>query len=260
MAGSDLPAVLANIQRAGPGLGGIQPSQSDYFLTTRSSGHGDFRMLSLAPCNVQEMFDFTYLAFDLADKYRITCMVLADGLLGQMMEPADISPKEVMPMPPKDWALTGTQMKRRHNIINSLYLEPEELNGINAERYKKYKAIEENEARCETYLTDDAEIAVAAYGASARIARLVVDELRREGIKAGLIRPITLWPFPKEAFFSLAKTVKVFLVVEMSMGQMIEDVELAIRCSKPVSFYGRVGGVVPQPGEIIKKAKEALNV
>jgi len=215
-------------------------------------------MIVLAPCNVQEMYDMTYEAFDLSDKYRVTCMVLSDGLLGQMMEPAVVSTDIKDDLPLKEWAVTGTGMKRKRNVVNSLYLEPEELDRMNNERFEKYKSIEETEARSETYKTEDAEIVIAAYGAAARIAKLAVDEMREAEIKAGLIRPVTLWPFPKKDFYALADTAKTFLTVEMSMGQMIEDVELAIRCRRPVRFYGRTGGAVPLPGEIIAKAKEAL--
>jgi 2-oxoglutarate ferredoxin oxidoreductase subunit alpha len=258
LAGCDLPAVLANVQRGGPGLGGIQPSQADYFHATRSAGHGDFKMMVLAPAGVQEMLDFTYEAFDLADQYRMTVMVLADGILGQMMEPVDISPKAPKALPEKTWAATGTGMKRKQNIINSLHLQPEDLEKLNFERHARYKKIEEAEPRHEVYRTDDAEIVIAAYGAAARIARNAVDELRGGGIKAGLIRPVTLWPFPKKAFFELAQKAKAFVAAEMSMGQMIEDVELAIRCSRPVALCSRTGGMVPQPKEIVEKVRETL--
>ncbi len=236
LAGCDLPAVVANVQRGGPGLGGIQPSQSDYFHATRSAGHGDFRMIVLAPYKIQELLDATYNAFDLADKYRMTVMVLTDGILGQMMEPVDISPKESANLPAKDWAVTGTRGARKQNVVNSLFLQPEALERENIKRHERYKLIQATEARHEEYLTEDADIVVAAYGASARIARNAVDDLRREGIRAGLIRPVTVWPFPKAAFYELSKRVKGFVAAEMSMGQMIEDVELAIRCSRPVAL------------------------
>jgi 2-oxoglutarate ferredoxin oxidoreductase subunit alpha len=258
LAGCDLPAVLANVQRGGPGLGGIQPSQSDYFHATRSAGHGDFHMLVLAPNGVQEMLDFTYAAFELADTYRITVMILSDGILGQMMEPVDITPKTPKALPPKDWAVTGTGSKRGQRVINSLHLQPEALEEWNFARYERYKIIEEKEARHESYLTEDADIVIAAYGAAARVAKNAVDAMRREGIKVGLIRPVTLWPFPKQAFLSLAERVKAFVTVEMSMGQMIEDVELATRCLRPVALVKHAGGVVPKPGEIAAKVKEML--
>ena len=258
LAGCDLPAVLVNIQRAGPGLGGIQPAQSDYFQATRSAGHGDFRMISISPSSVQEMFDFTCLAFDLADKYRVTVMLLSDGILGQMMEPITIQSREAANLPEKDWALTGTKLSRPHNIVNSLYLQPQELENLNILRVKRYVEIEENEARCETYRTEDAEVIVVAYGATARIARSAIDEARKQGLKAGLLRPVTLWPFPKKPLAALAKqAVKAFVVVEMSMGQMVEDVELAIRCAKPVLFLGHSGGMVHMPEEIAQKIQQA---
>jgi 2-oxoglutarate ferredoxin oxidoreductase subunit alpha len=259
LAGCDLPAVLANIQRGGPGLGSIQPSQADYFLSTRSSGHGDFHMLVLAPNSVQEMHDHTFEAFDLADKYRMTVMVLADGVLGQMMEPVLVTQEPYEKLPEKSWATDGKKGKRDKNIVNSLYLYPDELERSNNERFERYKKIIEAEQRHETYLTDDAEIIIAAYGGSARIAKNAVDDLRRSGIKAGLIRPITLWPFPKKAFKKLADKARAFVVAEMSMGQFIEDVELAIRCSRPVALCSRVGGVVMQPSDIVKKANEIFS-
>ena len=259
LAGCDLPAVLVNIQRAGPGLGGIQPAQSDYFQATRSAGHGDFRMISLSPSSVQEMFDYTYLAFDLADKYRVTVMLLSDGLLGQMMEPITIQSREAANLPEKDWALTGTNLSRKHNIINSLYLQPQDLENLNVLRNGRYAEIEENEARWDAYRTEDAEVIVVAYGATARIARSAIDEARKQGLKAGLLRPITLWPFPKKPLAALAKQggVKSFVVVEMSMGQMIEDVELAIRCAKPVLLARHSGGMVHTPEEITQKIQQA---
>ena len=257
LAGCDLPAVLVNIQRGGPGLGGIQPSQADYFLATRSAGHGDFHMLVLAPNSVQEMFDLTQEAFDLADKYRMTVMLLGDGILGQMMEPIDISPRKGAELPEKDWALTGTKEKRGPNIVNSLYLQAQDLEALNFKRFEKYKTVAENETRFETYMTDDADIVVVAYGAVARIAQNAIDAVRAEGIKAGLMRPVTLWPFPKQPLAELAEKTKAFVVAEMSMGQMIEDVELAIRCSRPVHLCAHTGGIVPTPDEIAEKIRLA---
>jgi 2-oxoglutarate ferredoxin oxidoreductase subunit alpha len=253
MAGCDLPAVIANIQRGGPGLGSIQPSQADYFLATRSAGHGDFRMLTLAPSTVQEMFDYTYLAFDLADKYRITVMILTDGVLGQMMEPVILP--DTKPNPPdKPWAVTGTGMKRKKNIINSLFLQPEELEKSNHERFGRYAVIEKNEVRHESYKTEDADIIIAAYGAVARVAKNTVDDMRRDGYKIGLIRPITCWPFPAKAFEESGA--KAFVAAEMSMGQMKVDVELAVKCARPVGLCSRVGGVIPTPEDIRAAVKE----
>jgi 2-oxoglutarate ferredoxin oxidoreductase subunit alpha len=257
LAGCDLPAVVANIQRGGPGLGSIQPSQADYFMATRAPGHGDFRMLVLAPNSVQEMYDLTYEAFDLSDKYRMTVMVLTDGILGQMMEPVQMHERPPSP-PAKPWAVSTTGMKRPRNIVNSLYLFPEELEKANQERFQVYKKIEETEARCESYLTEDAEFIVTAYGAVARVAKNAVDEMRAEGLKVGLLRPVTLWPFPAEAFKKAAETAKAFVSAEMSMGQMLVDVELAIRCTRPVSLCSRGGGVVPTPNDIKSKVKEVM--
>ncbi|MCL1796417.1 MAG: 3-methyl-2-oxobutanoate dehydrogenase subunit VorB [Clostridia bacterium] len=256
LAGCDLPAVVVNIQRGGPGLGGIQPSQSDYFHATKSAGHGDFRMITIAPNSVQEMFGLTILAFDLADKYRMTAMVLGDGILGQMMEPVTIEHSEVTDLPEKAWALTGTGLLRERNVVNSLYLNPQDLEDINFRRDKKYTAIEETETRFETYQTQDAEVVVVAYGAAARIARSAVDEARKVGIRAGLLRPITLWPFPKKPLYALTGQVKSFVVAELSMGQMIEDVELATRCTKPVLLSRHSGGIITTPDEILHKIRE----
>ncbi|AHF10209.1 MULTISPECIES: 3-methyl-2-oxobutanoate dehydrogenase subunit VorB [Dehalobacter] len=256
MAGSDLPAVLVNIQRGGPGLGGIRPSQSDYFQATRSSGHGDFHMIVLAPNNVQEMFDLTVEAFELADQYRMTAMILGDGMLGQVMEPVDISRGEAASNVTKDWALTGTKGQRKRNVINSLYLEAEELEMLNLKRFEKYADVEKI-ARTDNYLTEDAEVIIVAYGICARIARNAINEARKKGIKAGLIRPVTLWPFPKNQLKTAAEKAKAFVVVEMSMGQMIQDVELSIRCSRPVHLCSRTGGMVPTPEAVLEAIENA---
>ncbi|AFV01950.1 MULTISPECIES: 3-methyl-2-oxobutanoate dehydrogenase subunit VorB [unclassified Dehalobacter] len=256
MAGSDLPAVLVNIQRGGPGLGGIRPSQSDYFQATRSSGHGDFHMIVLAPNNVQEMFDLTVEAFELADQYRMTAMILGDGMLGQVMEPVDISRGEAASNVTKDWALTGTKGQRKRNVINSLYLEAEELEMLNLKRFEKYAEVEKI-ARTDNCLTEDAEVIIVAYGICARIARNAINEARKKGIKAGLIRPVTLWPFPKNQLKAAAEKAKAFVVVEMSMGQMIQDVELSIRCSRPVHLCSRTGGMVPTPEAVLEAIENA---
>ncbi len=259
LAGCDLPAVVVNIQRGGPGLGGIQPSQADYYHATKSAGHGDFRMLVLAPNSVQEMMDCAFNAFDLADKYRITVMILSDGTLGQVMEPVNTAAKIPSPPVDKPWALTGTGEMRPPNIVNSLYIAPEELEDTVFKRFERYKVIEENETRYEEYLVNDAEIVVVAYGATSRIAKNAIDSARREGIKAGLLRPITLWPFPKKPLYDLAQNAKAFVVAELSMGQMAEDVELAIRCQKPVFLCRRTGGVVVTPEEVLQKIREAAS-
>ncbi len=258
LAGADLPAFIVNIQRGGPGLGGIQPSQSDYFQATRAGGHGDFRMLVLAPASVQEMADLTVKGFDLADKYRMTAMVLADGTMGQMMEPVSLD-YDVKPAPEKPWATTGTKLEREHNIVNSLFLAPEELEKFNFDRYERYKYIEENEAMYEEYMMDDAEIVLVAYGIAARVTKNAVNEARKLGIKAGLIRPITLWPFPKAPFMKAVDNAKAFISVELSMGQMIEDVRLATECKRPVTLCNRAGGMIPSPEQVLGAIKEAAN-
>ena len=256
LAGSDLPALVINVQRGGPGLGGIQPSQSDYFQATKGGAHGDFHMIVLAPASVQEMADLTVKGFELADKYRMTSMILADGTMGQMMEPVSLE-YDIKPAPEKPWATTGTKMQREHNIINSLSLVPEELEKFNIERYKRYDEVEKNEVMYEEYMMDDAEICIAAFGIAARVSKNAITEARRHGIKAGMIRPITLWPFPKAPFKKAAKSVKQFISVELSMGQMIEDVRLATECRVPVTLCNRVGGMIPSPEMVLEAIKEA---
>ncbi len=251
MAGSDLPALVVNVQRGGPGLGGIQPSQSDYFQATRAGGHGDFKMIVLAPASVQEMAELTVKGFELADTYRMTAMILADGTMGQMMEPVSLD-FDVKPAPAKPWATTGTKMQREHNIVNSLSLIPEELEKFNIERFERYKKIEETEAMYEEYMMDDAEICVTAFGIAARVSKNAVNEARKMGIKVGLIRPITLWPFPKAPYEKAADKVKEFISVELSMGQMIEDVRLATSCKVPVTLCNRVGGMIPSPEQVLE--------
>ena len=250
IAGADLPAVIVNVQRGGPGLGGIQPSQSDYFQATKGGGHGDYHLIVLAPSSVQEMADLTVKAFDLSDKYLVPAMLLADGTMGQMMEPVDLSGITANKIE-KPWAVTGTEGKRKHNIINSLYLNPEKLEQKNYERYAVYKTIEENECMWESYLMDDAEYCVVAFGIAARVAKNAIVAARKKGIKVGLIRPITLWPFPKAPLAAAAEQVKGFLSVELSMGQMIEDVKLATECKKPVSLCNRTGGMIPTPEQVL---------
>ncbi len=257
LAGADLPALVVNVQRGGPGLGGIQPSQSDYFQATRGGGHGDYHMIVLAPASVQEMAQLTVKGFALADKYRMTSMILADGTIGQMMEPVSLETSEIEPAPEKPWATTGTDMKRPHNIVNSLSLVPEELEQLNFERYERYRAVEENEALYESYRMEDAEIGIAAFGIAARVAKNAIEEARKEGIKAGLIRPITLWPFPKKAFAEAAGKVKAFVSVELSMGQMIEDVRLSTQCRVPVTLCNRAGGMIPSPEQVLEAIREA---
>lgn len=256
LAGSDLPAVVVNAQRGGPGLGGIQPSQSDYFQATRGGGHGDYHMLVLAPASVQEMAELTVKAFDLADKYRMTCMILADGTTGQMMEPVSFNFMAAEPVD-KPWATTGTGMEREHNIINSLYLVPDILEQKNIERYKKYELIKETEAQAEEYMVDDADIVIVAFGIAARVSKNAVIEARKNGIKAGLIRPITLWPYPEKAVAKAAEHAKQFISVELSMGQMIEDVKLAVNGKAPVSLCFRAGGMIPMPEQVYEAIADA---
>ena len=250
LAGADLPALVVNVQRGSPGLGGIQPSQSDYFQSTRGGGHGDYHMIVLAPSSVQEMAALTVKGFELADKYRMTAMVLADGTMGQMMEPVSLD-FEVTPPPEKPWATTGTEMKRKHNIVNSLSLVPEELEKLNIARFERYELVKQNETMYEEYMMDDAEIAIAAFGIAARVSKNAVNEARKMGIKAGLIRPITLWPFPDAPFKKAATHVKEIISVELNMGQMIEDVRLASECKVKVSLCNRVGGMIPSPEQVL---------
>lgn len=255
IAGSDLPCVIINVQRGGPGLGGIQPSQADYWQATKALGHGDFQLLVFAPNSVQEMVDAVIKAFDLADEYRMPAMILADGLLGQMMEPVTFPEITSKPVE-KPWATNGHGNKREHNIINSLYLQPDVLEKSVTDRFKRYDEIKEKHAEAELYKTEDADIVVTAYGATSRVAKSAVNMAREQGIKAGLIRPVTLWPFPVKQYNEAAKNAERLLCVEMSMGQMIDDVKLAINCSKPVEFYGRTGGVIPKPSEILDEIKK----
>ena len=255
IAGSDVPCVIVNVQRGGPGLGGIQPSQSDYFQATRSTGHGDFHLIVFAPSTIQETVDLVAKAFDIGDKYRMPVMILSDGMLGQMMEPV-VLPEETNTAQEKPWAACGHQDKRKHNVINSLYIDPNELERLVRERFEKYKQIQATEQMAEEYLTDDADVVIVAYGASSRVSRSAVDMARKQGIKAGLIRPITLWPYPVDTIKKAAKTAKRFLSVEMSMGQMVDDVRLAVEGKVPVDFYGRTGGIIPTPKEVYDKIVE----
>lgn len=255
IAGADLPALIVNVQRGGPGLGGIQPSQSDYFQATKGGGHGDYHLIVLAPASVQEMADLTAHAFDLADKYRMPAMILADGTMGQMMEPVEL-PEESSSKVEKPWAVNGTKCEREHNIVNSLYLVPEELEKKNFERFEKYAVVEENEVMYESYMMDDAEYCIVAFGIAARVSKNAITAARKKGIKVGMIRPITLWPFPKKAISEAADKVKAFISVELSMGQMIEDIRLAEECRRPVELCSRTGGMIPDPEQILRKLDE----
>ncbi len=256
LAGSDLPAFVVNVQRAGPGLGGIQPAQADYFQATRGGGHGDFRNIVLAPASVQEMASLTIRGFDLADRYNMTAMILADGTIGQMMEQVTLESAEPTNYE-KPWALTGTQNTREKHVITSLYLAPEELEQKNLTRFARYAHVQREETMVETYYMEDAEICLVAYGIAARVSKNAVAAARANGIRAGLIRPITLWPYPNEALLNAAEHVKAFLSVELSMGQMIQDIELAIRCRRPVSLVSRVGGMIPAPEQVLKAIERA---
>jgi len=255
LAGAELPAVVVNVMRGGPGLGNISPSQADYFQATRGGGHGDYRTIAFGPSSVQELVDCMPLAFDLADQYRMTVVVLADGILGQMMEPIVLEKKPGRNLPRKDWALTGAK-DRSQNIIRSLWLQDGVLEQLNYKLQAKYKQVEKNEVLCEQQNIDDADIVVIAYGIAARIVRGAVQKAKEDGIKVGWIRPITLWPFPTEQISKAADEFRIFLVVEMSCGQMLEDVKLAIAGKSPVVFYGRPGGGVPTIDEILDKIRQ----
>jgi 2-oxoglutarate ferredoxin oxidoreductase subunit alpha len=250
LAGAELPSVIVNVMRGGPGFGNIAPAQGDYFQATRGGGHGDYKTIVLAPSGVQEMADFMPLAFDLADQYRLPVLILADGILGQMMEPLVLEAKPHRELPAKDWALTGAR-DRKQNIVRSLWLAEGALERHNQKLQAKYQQIRENEVLCEEYRLDGADIVVVAYGIAARIARSAVDRAREQGIRAGLIRPITLWPFPSQQVARAAQKARVLLTVEMSSGQMLEDVKLAVEGRTPVLFYGRMGGGVPTVDEIL---------
>ena len=259
IAAAELPCLIVNIVRGGPGLGGIQPAQSDYYQATRGGGHGDYRLIVLAPDSIQEMCDLIMEGFDIADQYRNPVMILGDGMIGQMMEPVEFREPKKRELQPKDWATTGTKdSDGRRRIINSLYIQAEDLEKLNIKLKKKYDEIVENEVRVETFNTEDADIILTAYGTTARIVKNAIVALEKEGIKAGMIRPITLWPFPYEAYERAADTAKAFLTVEMSMGQMVEDVRLGVNGKKPVYFYGRTGGMIPDPAAIVEEAKKIL--
>ncbi|OFX83249.1 MAG: 3-methyl-2-oxobutanoate dehydrogenase subunit VorB [Bacteroidetes bacterium GWF2_33_16] len=256
IAGAELPCLIVNVVRGGPGLGTIQPAQSDYFQSVKGGGHGDYRLIVLAPASVQEMYDFVGLAFELAFKYRNPALILSDGAIGQMMEKVEISDQiprwtneEIKKMSP--WATTGKTPDRPHNIITSLDLDPHKQEDFNHKLQAKYREIEKNEVRFEEIQTEDAEYLFVAYGTSSRICQKSIQMARAKGIKVGLLRPITLFPFPSARLLELSKQVKGILTVEMSAGQMIEDVKLAVRCSIPVEHYGRMGGIIPSPAEVL---------
>ncbi|MEI0605330.1 3-methyl-2-oxobutanoate dehydrogenase subunit VorB [Brachyspira pulli] len=253
LAGAEVPAVILNVMRGGPGLGSIQPAQSDYNMMTRGGGDGDYNCPILAPANLQEAADMIMEAFDLADHYRTPVYVAADGFIGQMMEPVEIIYKPKYELKEKTWATNGTRGKREKNIVNSLYLEPELLYKHNIHLQEKYAEIKEKEARAEKYKADDAELLFVSYGTMSRAVRGVVDKLREEGKKVGMIRPQTLWPFPVKAFDN--PNCKMYVSIEMSMGQMVDDIKLACECKVPVKFYGKAGGLVPTSHEIIDNVR-----
>jgi 2-oxoglutarate ferredoxin oxidoreductase subunit alpha len=255
LAAAELPSVIVNVMRGGPGLGNIAPSQGDYFQAVKGGGHGDYHCIVFGPSGVQELVDIMPLAFDLADLYRIPVMILADGILGQMMEPVAIPKKPRPKLPVKDWALTGSE-GRKQNIVRSLWLADGAVEQHNYDLQAKYRQVEKNEVRCEQYEIDDADIIVVAYGICARIVRGAVDKARQQGIKVGLTRPITLWPFPSEQISKAAEEPRIFLVVEMSCGQMVEDVRLAIAGKAPVVFWGRPGGGVPTVEQVFEKIRQ----
>ncbi len=256
LAGAELPCLIVNVQRGGPGLGTIQPSQADYFQAVKGGGHGDYKLIVLAPNSVQEMNDFVDLGFELAFKYRMPAMILSDGVIGQMMEKVTLSPikprrteKEII-AECGDWATTGKTPDRSQNVITSLALQAEVQEATNFRLQKRYRELEANEVRFETYQAEDAEYMLIAFGSCSRICSKTVDLAREKGIKLGLLRPITLFPFPTKEIQKFAKQVKGFMTVEMNAGQMVEDVRLAVNGEKPVEFYGRFGGIIPTPEEI----------
>ncbi len=258
IAGAQLPCVIVNIMRGGPGLGSIQPSQTDYFQSTRGGGNGDYRMVVYAPSDVQELVDLMIEGFDVADQYRNPVMVVGDGMIGQMMEPVEFKEPTKREKPEKDWATVGTGGTRKPNIVNSLYIAPEQLEDHNIKLQAKYREMAKNEVRVESYNIEDADVVIAAYGTTARIAKTAIAKMEKEGLKVGLIRPITLWPFPFDEFKKINPGCKGILTVEMNAGQMIDDVKIAVEGKFPVSFYGRQGGMVPTPEAIFENVKKIL--
>lgn len=260
LAGAELPCLVVNVSRGGPGLGTIQPSQADYFQSCKGGGHGDYRLIVLAPSSVQEMADFVDLAFELAFKYRNPAMILSDGVIGQMMEKIELPPfkprrteEEILKECP--WAANGRPKSRKPNVITSLELDPSVMEEINIRLQKKYAEIQEKEVRYEEFMLEDADYAIVAFGSAARIAKKAIEMARAEGIKVGLLRPITLWPFPYKEIAALGKKVKGILSLEINAGQMIEDIKLAVECKIPVQHYGRLGGIIPAPDEVVDAIK-----
>ncbi len=255
LAGSELPGLIVNISRSGPGLGGISPSQGDYFQATRGGGHGDYRMIVLGPSTVQEMYDLTCLAFDLADKYRNPAMILGDALIGQIKEPLIRRGPGKLPLPAKDWALTGAE-GRSPRRLKSLYLQEGELTERNWKLYQKYEQMKREEVRFETFSVEKARLVIAAFGSVSRVAKTSVQLAREEGMEVGLFRPMTLFPFPERALFSLSEKVKRFLTVELNTGQMVEDVRLSVNRDAQVHFYGKPPGALPTPEEILEEVRK----
>ena len=257
IAGAELPCVIVNIVRGGPGLGGIQPAQSDYYQATRGGGNGDYRHLVYAPSTLQETVNLVMEAFDVADQYRMPVMIVGDGMIGQMMEPIEFKNHKNRELPVKDWITDGTKGEREPNIINSLFIDPQELEDhVNDRLEAKYRIIEEKEVRYEDYNVEDADVVCVAYGTTSRIVKNAIAECEAEGLKVGLIRPITLWPFPHKVFDKITDKTKGILTVEMSTGQMIDDVKIAIAGRKPVYFHGRTGGMIPNPNDIVNEIKK----
>lgn len=259
MAGAELPCIIVNIVRGGPGLGGIQPAQSDYFQATKGGAHGDFNMPVYAPSSIQEMVDLIQEGFDVADLYRTPVMIMGDGMLGQMMEPVEFKELKKRELPEKTWAANGRGGRKTHNVINSLFLKSEALEEHNIHLHNKFKKIKENEVKVELMGTENADLILVAYGTTARICKNTIKLAKEKGINLGLIRPITLWPYPTDAFNqTIDQTKHGYLAVEMSMGQMVEDVRLSVEGRKPVHFYGRSGGMIPSPEEILEKVIEIV--
>ncbi|MBR5056232.1 MAG: 3-methyl-2-oxobutanoate dehydrogenase subunit VorB [Bacteroidales bacterium] len=261
LAGAELPALIVNVSRGGPGLGTIQPSQADYFQTVKGGGHGDYRLITLAPASVQEMADFVDLAFELAFKYRNPAMILSDGAIGQMMEKVvlpDFKPRRTDEQVQREcpWAANGRTGMRKPNIITSLELRSEAMEIINLRIQAKYREVEKNEVRYEEYMTEDADYLIVAFGSAARISKKVIQIAREQGIKVGLLRPITLWPFPTKRIAELGKKVKGILSLEINAGQMVEDIRLAVECKVPVNWYGRLGGIIPEPEEVVEELRK----
>lgn len=260
IAGAELPCFIVNMVRGGPGLGSIQPAQSDYYQATKGGGHGDYRLVVLAPANLQEAVELTQEGFDIADTYRIPVMMLGDGMLGQMMEPVEFGTYTPRKIPEKTWATTGRGQRDHNNIINSLYIKPDVLEKMNENLQKLYDEITEKETKYELYNVEGADIIAVAYGTTSRIVRNVIAQAAKEGLKIGMVRPITLWPFPTDAIAQAAgqPSVKGVISVEMSTGQMVDDVKIAVNGCKPVTFYGRSGGMIPLPRDILAHIKSFL--